>query len=212
MGILQSTFEGLLGGVGVVEHKKLSFPRLQDVARAGYEDLVNGVYKSLGGVLTSAELNLRSWDLEFEGIAVELDEQLHFNRYRTITLEATAYAELPVFPLDAYRRYCAEFEDECLRAGAYGGKWSNPSCERQFGVGSSQKILARAGAPRWKQRAFYDFVKDLCPLVLGIKLARVAIWDSIIDGGTRRTVRDLLSRPTVTSAEALAKLVRARAA
>lgn len=212
MGIMQSKFEDLLGGVGIVEHKKLAFPRLHDVARAGYEDLVYSVYKSLGGVLLSAELNLRSWDLEFEGIAVELDEHLHFNRYRALTLGATAYANLPAFPMDAYRRYCAEFEDDCLRAGAYGRKWSSASCERQFGVGSAQKILEGAGAPRWKQRAFYDFVKDLSPLVLGVKLARIAIWDSIIDGGTRRTVRDLLSEPTITSAEALANLVRARAA
>ncbi|MHA7678587.1 DUF7255 family protein [Cupriavidus sp. PET2-C1] len=126
MGKMQSTFEELLGGIGAVEHKKLPFPRLQDVARTGYEDLINSVYKSLGGVLMSAELNLRSWDLEFEGIAVELDEHLHFNRYRAITLGATAYANLPVFPLDAYRRYCAEFENDCLRVGAYGGKWSQP--------------------------------------------------------------------------------------
>lgn len=212
MATMQSAFEELLGSVGLVEHKRLPFPRFQDIARAGYKDLVIGAYKSLGGVLLSAELNLRSWDLEFEGIAVELDEHLHFNRYRALTLGASVYADLPAFPLDAYRRYCAEFENDCLRAGAYGGKWSNPSCERQFGVGSAQTILEGAGAPRWKQRAFYDFVKDLSPLVLGVKVARVAIWDSIIDGGGRRTVRDLLSQPTITSAEALAKLVRARAA
>jgi len=37
-------------------------------------------------VLPSVPLDLRSWDMEFDGIAVELGEYLHFSRYRGITL------------------------------------------------------------------------------------------------------------------------------
>ncbi|MFM0174126.1 hypothetical protein PQR33_32900 [Paraburkholderia sediminicola] len=208
---MQNTFEALLGDFGTVDHETLPFPRLQDVVRTGYDEIIDPVYRSLGGVLTSAELNLRHWDLEFDGIAVELDEHLHFNRYRAITLAAGAYVKLPGFPLVAYRRYCAEFESDCLRAGGYGGKWSKPSCERQFGIGAAPKVLDGNGAPRWKQRAFYDFVKDLSPLVLGVKVVRVAIWDCVVENGTPCTVKDVLSRPTVAGADAIAKLIHARA-
>ncbi len=47
------------------------------------------VYSSLGGIEDVFPANhCKSWGIEFEGIAVGLDEQLHFNRYRGITLEA----------------------------------------------------------------------------------------------------------------------------
>lgn len=211
MGTMQNTLEAILGDVGTVDHETLPFPRLQDLVRTGYSEIIATVYKSLGGVLTSAELNLRHWDLEFDGIAVELDEYLHFNRYRAITLASDAYENLHGFPLVAYRRYCAEFESDCLRAGGYGGKWSNPSCERQFGVGTPPKVLDGNGAPRWKQRAFYDFVKDLSPLVLGGKVVRVAIWDCVDQNGTMCTVKDVLSRPAVAGAHSIAELIRTRA-
>jgi hypothetical protein len=211
MGVMEQTIKELLAREGEVKPKPLPFPRLQDFARAGLENNVSAVYKSLGGVLTRAELNRRgSWDLEFDGVAVELDESRHFNRYRAITLQAPEYTRLPKFPLDLYREYCHRFESECLRTGGYGGYWTNPNCERQFGPGSAAKVLQGAGAPRWRQRAFYDFIKDVSPLVLDVKVARVAIWDEIIDGGTTGTVRDLLSRPTIGSSKALAELVRAR--
>lgn len=211
MGEMQSTLEQLLASVGTISHKRLPFPRDHDVVRAGHGELVNDVYKNLGGGLPSASLNLRPWDMEFDGVAVELDEYLHFNRYRAFTLDSMAYSDLPSFPLEAYRKYCVEFESNCLDAGGYGGKWSNSGCERQFGPASAPRVLDGNGAPRWKQRAFYDFVKDLSPLLIDVKVARVAIWDRISDGGAPRVVRDILSRPTTTSARALADFVQERA-
>ncbi len=211
MGKLQHALEGMLGDIGVVQHRQIPLPRLHDVQRAGFGDLVNAVYKSIGGVLETPELRLSHWDIEFDGIAVELDEHLHFNRYRALTLQAPVYSTLPGFPLDAYRTYCTEFEAACLRAGGYGGKWTNPSCERQFGHASERRSLDGSGPPRWRQRAFYDFAKDLGPLVLGIKVARLAVWDRLNNCGSSRTVMDALSAPTRGDAEALADLIRIRA-
>ncbi|MHA7678588.1 DUF7255 family protein [Cupriavidus sp. PET2-C1] len=67
------------------------------------------------------------------------------------------------------------------------GSGHNRSCERQFGVGSAQKILEGAGAPRRKQRAFYDFVKDLCPKYLASSLLalRFGTPSSIAEPGAR---------------------------
>ena len=133
MGELQESLSSLLGSVGEVTDKSISYPRLADIQSSGLETEVAKVYRSLGGVLGRFELNLRSWDMEFNGAAVELDEHLHFNRYRLTTLLSPAYSRLSSFPLAEYQEYCAKYEDKCLATGGYGGKWSSISPTKQFG-------------------------------------------------------------------------------
>lgn len=212
MGELQDTLERLLSQAGSVSHKALPFPKADVAIGSRFGDEIRSVYHRLGGALTRPPINLRSWDIEFNGFAVELDEYLHFNRYRATTLESPAYRELPDFPLEAYRGFCSAHEAHCIKAGGYGGKWSNSSCESQFGPASKPKDLSGNGAPRWKQRAFYDFVKDLSPFVAGVRLSRIAIWDVVSELGDVRTVKDVLSAPSRSSGEALATLLRQRAA
>lgn len=212
MGEMQQTLERILRDAGAVTHQTVPFPTVTDISRAGQGPVVDDVYRSLGGALPAVTLNLRKWDMEFDGFAVELDEYLHFNRYRAITLRSPAYASLSSFPLDLYRVYCNEHEDRCLSAGGYGCKWSNHSCEHQFGTGAPPKNLEGGGAPRWKQRAFYDFVKDLSPLLLGVRVARVSVWDGVPDGASERTVADVLSWPSAAGVRGLAELVRRRGA
>ncbi len=90
-----------------------------------------------------------------------------------------------------------------------------------FGPASPLKDLTGDGAPRWKQRAFYDFVKDLSILLIGVKVVRVAVWDRLSVGGTATTVKEILASSIDGSAHAsfceassaaLAALVRERAA
>jgi hypothetical protein len=196
MGKMQYALARLLSGAGTVSDKTLRFPIGDDIAGSGFKSEVAHVYRTLGGLLPSVPLNLRSWDMEFDGIAVELDECLHFNRYRGTTLMSAIYADLPHFPLLTYRHYCSEHEESCIRAGSYGGKWSNMSSVAQFGVASPQKDLTGNGSPRWKQRAFYDFIKDLSPLLIGVFVVRIAVWDTAVDGGRTRTVEDILATPS----------------
>ena len=207
LGQLQNSLSNLLGSVGVVSQKTIAFPRIIEIRESGRETEIANIYQSLGGVLDRFELNLRSWDMEFNGAAVELDEHLHFNRYRLKTLLSPAYSELPGFPLTEYKDYCERYEDKCLGAGSYGGKWSNPSTVKQFGAPGPHKDLSRQGAPRWRQRAFYDFVKDLAPQLLGIRLVRIAIWDTIVEEGKTRTILDVLKSPSSQSAANLAALI-----
>jgi hypothetical protein len=88
MGEMQAQLERLLGDVGAISRKPLRIPKVEDVNSAGQADIVNHVYRKLGGVLPSPLLNLRAgWDIEFDRMAVELDEYLHFNRFRALTLE-----------------------------------------------------------------------------------------------------------------------------
>jgi hypothetical protein len=217
MGDMQRSMAELLAQVGRVEEKTLlRVPRWPDVDAAGYVGAVESVYRGLGGVVEQVNeavqglRHLRAWDLEFNGVALELDEHLHMNRYRAETLRSRVYQGLEGFPLALYARYCVDFESNCLRAGAYGGKWSNASCERQFGKGDPAGALQNKGSPRWKQRAFYDFVKDLSPLLFDLPLARIAWCDRIFEDGRQRTVAEILIRPSAASASVLAQLVRER--
>jgi hypothetical protein len=149
-----------------------------------------------------------AWDLTFGGsVVVELDEELHFNRYRALTLSASWGASLPW--TDEFVVYCGKHEDECLSAGAWGKRWTNPSCERMFGEAGPPGKLDGAGAPRWKQRALYDGMNDLAPAVHpSVRLARVSVHDTV-EG---RRLWDVLDGYASVPSDAIRGLVEDRIA
>ncbi|MFP4698611.1 MAG: hypothetical protein ACLFMO_07880 [Eubacteriales bacterium] len=151
----------------------------EDILKSKYCDEVTKVYYKLGGKLYKFPSRIGKWDIETEKFVLELDEELHFNRYRKITLNSRIYDELNDFPVRKYKKYCDEYEINCLKAGSYGKKWTNLSCEKQFGVSAKNKDLTGNGSARWRQRAFYDYLKDLTPLILQFPLIRVSIWDKV---------------------------------
>jgi hypothetical protein len=208
MGQRQQTLDRLLGG----STARLPIPTTAELQASPYYDEVLRLYRLLGGVLAEPRITLRHWDMVVDGVAVELDEELHFNRERARTLDASWYDALPAFPREAYRRYCVDGEAACLQAGGFGGKWTNPSAERQFGPAGIPRDLAGPGSPRWRQRAFYDAVKDLSPLTIGVTVARIAIWDEVVLDGVTRTVHQVLASPSEAVRLALLELVRKRSA
>lgn len=153
-------------------------PRLHDLGELATE--IEDLYRQLSGVRPYPTLRPGAWDLAFEGgLVVELDEELHFNRYRKATLEPAWMASLPW--RQEYRRYCGEHEPVCMAAATWGQRWTNPSCARLFGEGGSLGDLSGTGAPRWKQRALYDAIKDAAAVLGSIQLARVATVDVAAD-------------------------------
>jgi hypothetical protein len=136
------------------------------------------LYRSLGGAQDQPELRPGSWDLVVEGpVLIELDEELHFNRYRAATLAASWERALPWTA--SYRDHCVGHEGACLAAGAWGKRWTNDSAGRMF-FGGIVGDLDGAGAPRWKQRALYDAIKDTLPgSRRDVRLSRVATHDRI---------------------------------
>lgn len=190
--------------------RPVPFPTRQDVSDSDYSDEVMRIYIELGGIRSDIPLNLRSWDLEADDIAIELDEDLHFNRYRALTLESTIYARLSSFPLAEYKRYCVDHELNCISAGSYGGKWTNPSCESQFGQASANGDFSGNGSPRWKQRAFYDYVKDLTPLLYGLPLSRVSIWDPLIISGKEIELGEALYMNIPEAGNVILSLIKKR--
>jgi hypothetical protein len=198
----------LLISAGLTEYPRVAPPpRLADVPDSLVQELL-GLYRRLGGVEAHPTLRPGPWDLVFEGpVVVELDEELHFNRYRDLTLAASWGDRLPWTP--AYRIYCQNHEAECVAAGTWGKRWTNPSCERPFGAAGPAGDLADRGAPRWKQRALYDAMKDLAAVTTAeVRLARVAIHD--IADGVR--LGDVLDGPVSVSPTAIRALVEARTA
>lgn len=152
-------------------------PALSDLSTAGAAEVLR-LYRALGGTQAMPAFRPGVWDLCFRGpLLVELDEELHFNRYRAATLATSWAAQLPWTA--EYRNHCAQHEPACLGAGAWGKRWANESAARMFSGGLAGDLQGD-GAPRWKQRALYDGLKDLLPLVGGdARLARVATHDDV---------------------------------
>lgn len=190
--------------------RTIPFPDFNSILNSNYNDEVIRIYKELGGVEDVFPCNLRKWDLEFDNIPIELDEYLHFNRYRKITLSSSIYNELSSFPLDRYIFLCNKYENNCLKAGSYGGKWTNNSCEKQFGKPSNKGDLNGNGSPRWKQRAFYDFIKDLTPLLFNIPLVRISIWDELELNSRKILIKDILDDCDYFASDAINNLIYQR--
>lgn len=102
-------------------------------------------------------------------------------------------------------------EAQCLAAAKHGGYWSNANCIRQFGPKSSEGDLTPPGSPRWKQRAFYDFLKDLLPITCGTPLARVSIWDDVPVNGVNVLVNQVLLSQSLDAVPGLVTLIEERA-
>lgn len=155
--------------------------------------------------MDARQLRPGRWDLAFEGLVVELDEELHFNRYRRRTLAEPWTDDLPWKAV--YEELCALHELRCVAGGAWGGRWTTSSCERHFGPADPPKVFAIGGAPRWKQRALYDAVKDAAALSPGgPRLARLATHD-IIEGAM---LEDVLAGRARVVDEALVDFVTGR--
>jgi hypothetical protein len=136
-----------------------------------------------------------------DGLLLELDENFHFHRYRGTTLDAPWAALLPwTVP---YRQYVRDGE---RRAGIGGRRWTSPSAERLFGRADPDGVFGVHGAPRWKQRALYDAMKDAAAAVGQVRLARISIYDTVEDV----VLNDVLYGRTHVSADVIVELVNQR--
>lgn len=163
-----------------------------DLKRAGLTNEVNRIWKNLGGIGEAYPLLFGDWDMILEGFILELDEEQHFNRYRATTLKSFTYHVGNGFELIDYTRYCLQYENECLEKSSWGKYWTSPSIERQFGLPGINGDLEGNGSPRWRQRAFYDYLRDVFAMIYRIPLIRVSIYDKIIANGLIKSVGTIL--------------------
>ncbi|MCC3299413.1 DUF7255 family protein [Arthrobacter caoxuetaonis] len=186
MGKTETAMGVLLAGAGYRVTVKPPAASTADMGCKASSEALD-IYGRLQGIQERTLLTSGRWDIAVEGnLLIEVDEQEHFNRHRATTLEGTSY------PWTAdYRRYCTEHESRCR---TYGGYWASGSSSAMFGPASPQGDHTGVGAPRWRQRALYDAVRDVWARDNQVwKLARVSIYD-VVDGVRFRDVLDGRSR------------------
>jgi len=75
MGERQEKLKQIFNQIGFLATPGLSFPTSEILERSGFSHEIQRVYRELGGILDILQVNLRPWDIEVNGIAVELDEE-----------------------------------------------------------------------------------------------------------------------------------------
>lgn len=151
-----------------------------DFVKSEFNHVLNELYVDLGGQAKIYPVNVGPWDISTSDFVVELDEELHFNRYRYKSLLLNFYQNHTYFDLNSYLSYCEVFETACIKAGGYSGKWKNSSTEKMFSFSNEYKNLEGNGSSRWKQRAYYDLVKDITGKITGIQLLDFQFMRTII--------------------------------
>ncbi len=180
-------------------------PRIEDFDPTIARHVLD-TYRTLGGRLDHLALRPGTWDLNMNGVVIELDEELHFNRYRKTTLRNEWAQALPWTA--PYLELCQTREAECLKAGMWGKRWTNDSSSRMFGAGAPPGDLSgEAGAPRWKQRALYDAMKDAwAASAKSIGVARLSVYDNV----SGCLLGDVLTGRTTLKSDDLLALVASR--
>jgi hypothetical protein len=172
-----------------------------------HRDEVMRVYRSLGGILNEIPFRFGGWDIVAPNFIIELDEEQHFNRYRKQTLGSAIYKNWKLFDVANYLTYCEKFENICLKKASRGGYWTNNSTEGQFGAAGANGDFSGAGSPRWKQRAFYDFCRDIYGMANQIKVYRLSIYDEVKTNSGTVTLAIALDRNMQQEVKAFLKNV-----
>ena len=184
---------------GEKKHSKLTKSQLS-LSPELYSE-VKSMYKELGGTQEDPPLTFGPWDISTPKFIIELDEENHFNRYRYKTLNSAIYQEIKGFSKDRYQQYCIKYEANCCK---YGGYWKNDSSENLFIKSDDNGCLNGTGSSRWRQRAFYDFLRDITGVISGIPVIRLSIYQTfkskkvqdIIESKDKTMILDLV-RTTV---------------
>jgi hypothetical protein len=192
-------------GVKVTEGEVLPLTEAR-LRKAGLYDEVANVFRKLGGE-GPVPLPEVKCDLKVADIPFFLDTDLHFNRYRLITLRADFYSVWTAFPLEKYRRFCRMYEKECLKAGQRSGIWSNDQAEKFFGEASAAGDFFANGAPGWKLRAFKDLLQDASVLLIDRQPIRVPVYEQALTSGKLVKLQKLFESRNQQSTEVLQKFL-----
>lgn len=141
---------------------------LEDIEYAGLSNELDSMSKDLG--LSREELPLQASriDIEVNGVAIALDDELRFNNSRLQTLSSPIYKLPLIYNLDRYKSYCLQ-QPSSPRLLLDGRKMKRSLNLRQT-VGSS--VVEKLGA-------LNDFMQDLLPLVHYVPVLRISVFDQL---------------------------------
>ena len=179
------------------KHDKLT---AQELENSNLVKVVSDTYKKLGGQLDTLPTNYGPWDISTKDFIIELDEERHFNRYRLETLQSSYYDNKMNFSIIDYKDFCKDFESNCLSTASWGKNWKNDSTEKMFLTSNENGNLLGNGSSRWRQRAYYDFMKDITSKIKNIPIIRISVHDhfrgktidSILSGNDNKTINDFI--------------------
>ncbi|MBK7442545.1 MAG: hypothetical protein IPI65_13585 [Bacteroidetes bacterium] len=177
MGKRQNILASLLNNNGI----NLYYPIIIDrgiFSQSQFHQEMKNVYHSLGGILEEYPIHFGDFDMIGENFFVELDEENHFNRYRKTTLQSSVYNNYEYFHVIDYNKYCDFFG---TKGGKIGNFWTTPKSEKQFGKSSPERDFSGNGPARWKQRAFYDLLKDVYGMLINKPVFRFSTYEKIND-------------------------------
>ncbi len=180
------------------KHDKLTFKELENTE---FFKIAFDTYIKLDGQLEVLPINYGSWDISTKDFIIELDEERHFNRYRLETLSSGIYDKYTNFSVDNYKKNCQNQEKQCLSAASWGKNWKNDSTEKMFCKSNINGNLSGNGSSRWRQRAYYDFLKDITSIIRNIPIFRISIYDkfrdksieSILNSNDYKTINDFFN-------------------
>lgn len=167
-----------------LRHKPESLPKLslEKFETSAHFSEIREVYEELGGKgETTLPVYPKRFDIEFENnIGIFLDDGKSFNKYRLQTLRSPLYQLLPEFPLENYKRFCRQYELDCLKSASHSNFWTNPRSEKYFGLSEDNGDLTRKGSSSWKFEAFQSFLMDISPIFLNYRIIRISVFDNLM--------------------------------
>lgn len=152
---------------------------------------IKNAFAELQGV-TYDGVRMERFDLELQNIAVVLNGEKDFNRYRGKTLRSEFYESHVGFKVDHHLRHCRQHENNCKAAAMNLRDWTDDTSESMFGQSQSLGDLGLSGSSKWKERAFAAFLLDIACKEQNIKLLRLSIYDGMVLGGRLVTLKELL--------------------
>lgn len=155
--------------------------------------LIEEVYHKLEGKDNCWDINIHLPEgIETDLMRLLLDDSLHFNRYRSQTLQSSVYEEEGMSWVEPYRRHCRAAERDCLKDGSRQGVWSNAEAEKHFGAAQESGDFFGVGSPGWRLTAFRDFLIDLYLSRGRQGFKRLSIYDRLMVQGTLLPLQQLL--------------------
>jgi hypothetical protein len=154
------------------------------------------ILEELGGNGTFPLLEKLKFDFKIGRHLLLWDEEVHFNRYRHLTLKSELYQEMSFPFFESYKRLCRTYEKEALKAGMPLRIWSGPPLASSlFGPASEPGDFSGNGATGWKLLAYNSAQTDLQTRIHGYKLIRLNPYETIMTGGSLKRLDQLLINP-----------------
>ncbi|WP_296700997.1 hypothetical protein [Algoriphagus sp.] len=154
------------------------------------------IYEDLEGDGPIPLLHKLKFDFKIKRNLILYDEEIHFNRYRLISLRSDFYNHFNLPFYEAYKRLCRTYEKDCLKVGLQERLWNGPPiAKHSFGEANEIGDFSGTGATGWKLLAYNDAQIDVQTRLHGYKLIRLNPYETLMTGGSLKRLDHLLMNP-----------------